>query len=579
MRTIVAIAGLLTLSVAPFVMAQESETAAEAQAAAAEAAEETMVPAGPEPLTAEVAADFDERLLLVLEKRDEVDRIDAQLEGLEGLRARILGARLDNAIADWFQTTIELAHDVATQLEQGRDVSAFRDPLVEELRTIPAVGDSIIDRLRENVVFPDKDMSPAEAVVADQDLLRIIRDLDSVYAALLTYIEMAESFGYEQEQLRQSLEQEFRDTSANRSIFLQLALDSVVVLKSAVATMPSDTELPKELNAAQARVSVASQALQSVVDLMNRHGMPTRQFRQQLLTATGELTTDVLDVGLVAGLVRDWSKAALEYTKTQGPRLLFRVLLVVLILVGFAYLSVLVRKGLTRAMKSSKVTLSHLLKAMIVSTAKNLVFLIGLLFALSQLGISIGPLLAGLGIAGFIIGFALQDTLSNFASGLMILVYRPFDVGDFVDAGGVRGRVDRMSLVNTTFKTLDNQVIIVPNNMIWQQVITNITAQRTRRVDLTFGISYSDDIDKAKEILWDVVRNYDGILEEPEPNIRVNALGESSVDLICRPWVRTDDYWDTYWNLTEIVKKRFDEEGITIPFPQRDVHHFHPQES
>jgi small conductance mechanosensitive channel len=115
--------------------------------------------------------------------------------------------------------------------------------------------------------------------------------------------------------------------------------------------------------------------------------------------------------------------------------------------------------------------------------------------------------------------------------------------------------------------------------MIWQQVITNITAQQTRRVDLTFGISYSDDIDKAKEILWDVVRNYEGILEEPEPNIRVAALGESSVDLLCRPWVRTDDYWDTYWDLTEIVKKRFDEEGITIPFPQRDVHHYQMQES
>ena len=129
-----------------------------------------------------------------------------------------------------------------------------------------------------------------------------------------------------------------------------------------------------------------------------------------------------------------------------------------------------------------------------------------------------------------------------------------------------------MSLVNTTFKTLDNQVIVVPNNLIWQQVITNLTAQRTRRVDLTFGISYSDDIDKAKAILKDVVDNYEACLPEPEPNIRVGALGESSVDLICRPWVRTDDYWDTYWNLTEIVKKRFDEEGISIPFPQRDVH-------
>jgi small conductance mechanosensitive channel len=575
MRGSVSLAGLLILSAAPFAHAQESGSAETDQPSAAG----PVQVATPEPLVPEVAADFDERLNLVFEKRDEMARIKTHLEGVDGLRAQIIGARLDTAIGDWFQTTVELARDVATQDEQGRDVSAFFDPLVEELRKIPAVGQGIIDRLRETVVFPDDGMAPAEVVVADQRLLKTIRDLDSVYAALITYLEMAESFGYEKSELRQSLEQEFDDASANRSIFLQITLDNVAVLKSAVATMPSDTELPKKFNAAQARISVASQALQSAVDLMNRLGMPTRQFRQQLLTATGELTTDVLDVGLVAGLIRDWSKAAFEYTKTQGPRLLFRVLLVVLILVGFAYLSVLVRKGLTRALRSSRVTLSHLLKAMIVSTAKNLIFLIGLLFALSQLGISIGPLLAGLGIAGFIIGFALQDTLSNFASGLMILVYRPFDVGDFVDAGGVRGRVDRMSLVNTTFKTLDNQVIVVPNNLIWQQVITNLTAQRTRRVDLTFGISYSDDIDKAKAILWDILEKHDAVLKSPEPKIRVGALGESSVDLLCRPWVRTDDYWETYWDLTEIVKKRFDEEGITIPFPQRDVHHYNPQES
>jgi small conductance mechanosensitive channel len=230
-------------------------------------------------------------------------------------------------------------------------------------------------------------------------------------------------------------------------------------------------------------------------------------------------------------------------------------------------------------MLSGKVQMSHLLKRMIVSTAKNLTMFIGILFALSQLGISLGPLLAGLGIAGFIIGFALQDSLSNFASGMMILIYRPFDVGDYVEAGGVMGKVDRMSLVNTTFKTLDNQVFVVPNNMIWQTVIKNLTAQRTRRVDLTFGISYGDDIDKAKSILQDVVDNYEGILKTPEPNIRVGGLGDSSVDLICRPWVRTDIYWDTYWDLTEIVKKRFDEEGITIPFPQRDVHMFDPQKA
>jgi len=194
----------------------------------------------------------------------------------------------------------------------------------------------------------------------------------------------------------------------------------------------------------------------------------------------------------------------------------------------------------------------------------------------SPLGISLGPLLAGLGIAGFIIGFALQDTLSNFASGMMILLYRPLDVGDFVESGRVTGRVDRMSLVSTTFKTLDNQVIVVPNNLIWQHMITNLTVQKTRRVDLTFSISYSDDIDKAKAALLDVVKQHEACLEEPPPKVRVGALGDSSVDLLCRPWVRTADYWQTYWDITEIVKKRFDEEGISIPFPQRDVHVINP---
>ena len=380
---------------------------------------------------------------------------------------------------------------------------------------MPAVGKDIMERLEAQVVFPDDDMAPADLVVADQKLLRMVTDLDGVYAALLTYIELVESLGVDETDLHQRLEQELSDTSANRSVFLTIALDDVTILKGAVATMPEDTGLTQRLNAAQARVTVASQALQSSVALMNGLELETRQYRQQLLTATGELTTDVLDVGLVAGLVGDWSKAVIEYTKTEGPRMVFRGLIVILVLVAFGYLSKLVKKAMVRAMQSSKVKLSNLLKDMIVAAAKNLVLFIGLLFALSQLGISVGPLLAGLGIAGFIVGFALQDTLSNFASGLMILVYRPFDVGDFVDAGGITGKVDRMSLVSTTFKTLDNQVIVVPNNMIWQQVITNLTAQTTRRIDLTFGISYSDDIDKAKAILRDVVENHATCLEDP----------------------------------------------------------------
>jgi small conductance mechanosensitive channel len=154
----------------------------------------------------------------------------------------------------------------------------------------------------------------------------------------------------------------------------------------------------------------------------------------------------------------------------------------------------------------------------------------------------------------------------------MILMYRPFDVGDTVEAGGVRGKVNHMSLVNTTFMTFDNQKLVVPNNLIWQSVITNVTAQFTRRVDLKFGISYGDDIEKAEKLLREIVAEHDSVLASPEPMIHLHELADSSVNFIVRPWVKTDDYWDTYWDITKAVKLRFDEEGISIPFPQRDVH-------
>jgi small conductance mechanosensitive channel len=209
---------------------------------------------------------------------------------------------------------------------------------------------------------------------------------------------------------------------------------------------------------------------------------------------------------------------------------------------------------------------------MIVSAASNLVIIFGILVALSQLGISLGPLLAGLGVAGFIIGFALQDTLGNFASGMMILLYRPYDVGDLVDVAGVFGKVDKMSLVSTTILTIDNQTVVVPNSKIWGNVIKNVTAQDIRRVDMVFGISYSDDISKAESLLNDILQSHDKILDEPEPIVRVHTLGESSVDFVVRPWVKADDYWEVYWDVTKTVKLRFDGEGVSIPFPQRDVH-------
>jgi small conductance mechanosensitive channel len=252
--------------------------------------------------------------------------------------------------------------------------------------------------------------------------------------------------------------------------------------------------------------------------------------------------------------------------------LLFKIVVFLLILLVFRILANAARRVVARSLSSSKVQVSKLLENMITSMVSKIVMIFGLLVALSQFGISLGPLLAGFGVAGIIIGFALQDTLSNFASGMMILFYRPFDVGDLVEAGTVFGKVSKMTLVSTTFLTLDHQTLVVPNTKIWGDVIKNVTAQRVRRVDMVFGIGYDDDIPKAEKVLWEILKEHPKVLDDPEPMVKLHNLGDSSVDFVVRPWVDTDDYWDVHWDITREVKMRFDAEGIGIPFPQRDVH-------
>ena len=181
-------------------------------------------------------------------------------------------------------------------------------------------------------------------------------------------------------------------------------------------------------------------------------------------------------------------------------------------------------------------------------------------------------MIAGLGIAGFVAGFALQDTLSNFASGLMILLYRPFDVGDVIEAGGATGSVLSLTLVYTSVLTADNQMLIIPNNKIWGGVIRNVTHQANRRIDLEFRVSYADDIDRAESLLSSILRDSPRVLAEPAPMVRLHELGDSCAKFVVRPWVKTSEYWDAYWEITREVKRRFDAEGFSIPFPQQDLH-------
>jgi len=192
--------------------------------------------------------------------------------------------------------------------------------------------------------------------------------------------------------------------------------------------------------------------------------------------------------------------------------------------------------------------------------------------ALGQLGINTTSFLTIVGAAGLAIGLALKDSLSNFASGVMLILFRPFRIGDVVNAGGVLGKVDSITIFNTILNTPDNQRVIIPNSSITSGVITNITANPTRRVDLVMGIGYDDDIKKAKGIMEQIIKDDDRILSDPAATVAVSELADSSVNFVVRPWVKTDDYWDVYFDLTEKIKTTFDKEGITIPYPQQDVH-------
>jgi len=240
------------------------------------------------------------------------------------------------------------------------------------------------------------------------------------------------------------------------------------------------------------------------------------------------------------------------------------------ILFGFWVLSKILSSVVGKAMSFSTGA-SKILSKFVVDSVRRITLIAGVLLGLAAMGINITPLVAVIGAAGFVIAFALQNTLSNFASGLMIMFYKPFDVGDYVETPAVSGKVQSMTLVTTNMMTPDNKLLVVPNNELWGKVITNVTGSSERRVDMKFGIGYDDDIALAEKALAEVVAANPKVLKEPEPVIRVAELADSSVNLICRPWVKTPDYWQVYWELTRAVKERFDADGISIPFPQQEV--------
>ena len=265
----------------------------------------------------------------------------------------------------------------------------------------------------------------------------------------------------------------------------------------------------------------------------------------------------------------DWNEV-IAMLKTTGIEFAINLVTAIAIFyVGRMVVGLLMR-GLKKMMQAQDVDVT--LQTFVGNLVRMVLLVFVIIAAISALGIQTTSFIAILGAAGLAIGLALQGSLSNFASGVLIVMFRPYKVGDFVEAAGISGVVEEVQILTTVLKTGDNKKVIVPNGQIMDSVITNYSANDQRRVDMTIGVSYDDDLDNVRSTLEQLVAADDRILDDPACTIAVSALADSSVNFVVRPWVKSADYWGVMFDLTEAIKKRFDKEGISFPFPQQDVH-------
>jgi small conductance mechanosensitive channel len=276
-----------------------------------------------------------------------------------------------------------------------------------------------------------------------------------------------------------------------------------------------------------------------------------------------------MDTDTLPDLGFDWNQL-LGVLQTKGVDFAINVAIALAIFyVGKMLISLVVR-GLHKVMQRQEV--DKTLETFVCNLVRMVLLVVVVIAAIGQIGIETTSFIAIFGAAGLAVGLALQGSLSNFAAGVLIVLFRPYRVGDFIEAAGISGSVEQVQILTTVLKTGDNKQIIVPNGQIMDSIITNYSANDTRRVDMVVGVSYDDDLDKVRDTIKELIAAEERILEEPACTIAVSALADSSVNFVVRPWVKTSDYWGVMFDLTEAIKKRFDKEGITFPFPQQDVH-------
>ncbi len=513
----------------------------------------------------------------IAEKDEEINRLRDQIAAATGDDQKALRERGYEVVGEYMTDLEALVANAIEREASGLDVADDRAALTTALEQTSQMLQRVINETQaelEKLRSSREDASAEETEKTGRTVIVSNGWLDRTLDMLLELTENMEKFGIDPATEREFLTGHLTDRAELVAGRIMLTQERIAKVKGRLKTDPENTDFIAESDRLEAGLDRYVARLTTTTRMMEKLDLDTADYQQLLFQVTGEITTGLFSREVIGGLLTNWGQSTVDWITANGPSLILKVVLFFLILFVFRILSRVARKMVQKAISRSNLQVSVLLERTALSMTGSLVMLFGLLVALSQLGFQVAPLLAGLGVAGFIIGFALQDTLSNFASGMMILLYRPYDVGDLIETAGAMGKVENMTLVSTTILTVDHQTLVIPNSMIWGNVIKNVTAQTERRIDMVFGIGYADDIPHAERVLTEILKAHEQVLDVPEPVVKLHNLGESSVDFVVRPWVKTDDYWDVYWDITREVKIRFDAEKISIPFPQRDVHLF-----
>lgn len=399
--------------------------------------------------------------------------------------------------------------------------------------------------------------------------------LDSILTSKIVTLSDVDSIGLDMSEEWEFLDRFLVDWAEGQAGRLQIAIvdrnrlrDQIHDAERAGTPESEITALRTRRQAAVQRIDGIVKSLTATANLLAQRGFETNQYRQVIIQATGQVTVDILDPQVLFGLVRDAASDIWTWIKDNGANALVQLFIVVLSVILF-------RVGFRLAWwvfrLVGRVDLPKLATDLVGRTIRPFATIFGLFAGLWFIGVNPTALVTGLGVAGIIVGLALQDSLSNLAAGFFILVTRPYDMGDVVKVGGVLGNVKAMGLANTTIVTFDAERLFVPNRKIWNEVIANRSAEEKRRVQITARVSYEEDVDQALDVIRDLLHKNETVLDEPQPSIFVSDLADSWVEIAVRPWVRNADWWPFTTELRRLIRLRFEQEGIEIPFPTWEI--------